>query len=72
LPQSASTLTPTMKSSRATSVKSRKFTYHGIPAVYPWRRLGDKPSFKEGGMLGTYPTRTRTWAGLLGHHTGLA
>jgi hypothetical protein len=23
-------------------------------------------------VLGTYPTRTRTWAGLLGHHMGLA
>jgi hypothetical protein len=27
--------------------------------------LGDKPSFKEGGLLGTVPADTRTWAGPL-------
>lgn len=35
-------------------------------------RLGDKPNFKEGGMLGTYSTHTRTQAGLLCHDMGLA
>lgn len=34
---------------------------------YPSKlRLGGKPSFKEGGMLGTSPTSTHTWAGPLG------
>jgi hypothetical protein len=31
-------------------------------------RLGDKPSFKEGGMLGTYPSPTHTWAGSWAEH----
>jgi hypothetical protein len=33
-------------------------------------RLGDKPNFKEGGMLGTYSIATCTWADLLGCHMG--
>lgn len=32
------------------------------PGGSRWHRLEVKPSFKEGGMLGTYRTSTRTWA----------
>ncbi|XP_051205005.1 uncharacterized protein [Lolium perenne] len=44
-----------------------------VPYYHPKLRLGDKPDFKERGMLGTYlyTTDTGNWVGLLGWHMGL-